>query len=126
MKLTSFSDLITVLIPGYFKVNLQEPVNWEGFKVLFYKKYFPHTIRNKMLSQLWALKQGNKSVVEYEAEFNRLMKFALEGIRDQEMMKIQKFRDGLSLELQLDTQGFEVTTLSDLIKQGESHRRSEK
>ena len=58
------------------KVNLPEPVDWNGFKVLFYKKYFPRTIRNQMLSQLWALKQGNRSVAEYEAEFNRLMKFA--------------------------------------------------
>ena len=44
-----------------------------------------------MLSQLWALKQGNRLVAEYEAEFNLLMKFALEGVRDQELTKIQKF-----------------------------------
>ena len=31
------------------------------------------------------------------------------------MTKIQKFRDGLSLELQHDTQGFDVATLGDLI-----------
>ena len=46
------------------KVNLPEPVDWNGFKVLFYKKYFPRTIRNQMLSQLWALKQGNRSVAD--------------------------------------------------------------
>ena len=97
------------------KVNLPEPVDWNGFKVLFYKKYFPRTIRNQMLSQLWALKQGNRSVAEYEAEFNRLMKFAPGGIRDQELTNIQKFRDGLNLELQLDTQGHDGTTLGDLI-----------
>ena len=96
-------------------MNLPEPVDWNGFKVLFYKKYFPRTIRNQMLSQLWALKQGNRSVAEYEAEFNRLMKVALEGIRDQELTKIQKFRDGLNLELQLDTQGYDGMTLGDLI-----------
>ena len=43
------------------------------------------------------------------------MKFSLEGIRDQKLTKIQKFRDGLNLELQLDTQGYDGTTLGDLI-----------
>ena len=73
-----------------------------------------------MLSQLWALKQGRRSIAEYQAEFNRLEKFAPEGFRDQERTKIQKFRDGLSLELQLDTQGFDVTTLGDLINKAKA------
>ena len=41
-------------------------------------------------------------MVEYEAEFNRLVKFALDGIRDGKATKMQKFRDGLDLDLQLD------------------------
>ena len=45
------------------------------------------------------MKQGNRSVADYEAEFNSLVKFAPEGIRNDEQMKIQKFRDGLSIEL---------------------------
>ena len=52
---------------------LPEAVDWNKFKALFYKKYFPKTIRDKMLGQLWALKQGGRIVAEYEAEFNRLM-----------------------------------------------------
>ena len=52
-----------------------------------------------MLGQLWALKQGSTTVAEYEAEFNRLMKFALAGIRQDEETKVQKFRDGLNMEL---------------------------
>ena len=46
-----------------------------------------------MVSQLWALKQGNKSVSEYEAEFNQLVKFSPGSTRDNERIKMQKFRD---------------------------------
>ena len=42
--------------------------------------YFPKASRDKMLRQLWAFKQGSRTVAEYEAEFNRLMKFAPAGI----------------------------------------------
>ena len=34
------------------KANLPEPVSWEGFKVLFYKRFFPQFTRDLMLSQL--------------------------------------------------------------------------
>ena len=54
-------------------------------------------------------------MVEYKAEFNRLMKFTSERIRDSERTKMQKFRYGLNLELQLDVTGCEVTTLGALI-----------
>ena len=83
----------------YEKANLPEPVGWERFKVLFYKRFFPQSTRDLMLSQLWALKQGTRTVAEYEAELNRLVKFAPGGIRDDEATKMQKFRDGLNLDL---------------------------
>ena len=74
-------------------------VTWEGFKVMFYEKYFPSSTCDKMLNQLILQKQGTRSVAEYETEFNWLVKFALEGLRDQERIKIQKFRDDLNLRI---------------------------
>ena len=41
-----------------------------------------------MLGQLLALQQGNMSVVYYEMEFNRLVKFTPDGIKDSEITKI--------------------------------------
>ena len=70
------------------KRNTVGPITWDEFKVMFYEKYFPSSIRDKMLSKLLMHKQGNKSVSEYEAEFNRLVKFTLEGIRDIERTKM--------------------------------------
>ena len=73
-----------------------------------------------MIGQLSALKQGGRSLEKYEAEFNCFMKFAPKGTWDNERTKMQKFRDSLNLELQLDVQGFEVATLSDLINKTKS------
>ena len=70
------------------KRNTSEAITWEGCKVMFYEKYFPSSTRDKMLSKLLVHKQGNRSVSEYESEFNRLIKFAPEGIRDHELTKM--------------------------------------
>ena len=51
-----------------------------------------------MLGQLLALQQGNRTVAEYEAGFNQLVKFTPEGIRNNEKTMMQKFRDGMNLE----------------------------
>ena len=48
------------------------------------------------------------------------MKFTPEGIKDSDRAKIQKFKDGLSLELQHDMQGFKVETLGALINKAKS------
>ena len=68
-----------------------------------------------MLSRLWALKQGNLFVTNYESEFNHLVKFTPQGIKDSERTKMLRFRDELNLELQHDIQGFEVDTLGALV-----------
>ena len=54
-------------------------------------------------------------MADYEAEFNHLVKFTPPGIWDSEGTKLQRFRDGLNLELQHDVQGFEMTTLEALV-----------
>ena len=63
-----------------------------------------------MLSRLWALNQGYRSVEDYEAEFNHLVKFTPQGIRDSKRTKMQRFHDKLNLELRHDVQGFELSS----------------
>ena len=91
---------------------------------MFYEKYFPSSTRDKMLSQLLLQKQGNRSVAEYEIEFNLLMKFSPEGIRDQKRIKIQKFRDGLNPELRHDIHGFELTNLRAMVNKAKMMEES--
>ena len=49
-----------------------------------------------------------------------MVKFTPEGIRDSERIKIQKFRDCLNIEIQLDVCGCEVTTLGALVNKAKS------
>ena len=95
-------------------------MNWDGFKALFYEKYFPNSTKDKMLGQLLSLQQGSQPVGEYEATINQLVKFTSDRIRDNEQMKMQKFRDGMNLELQLDVRGCEVTTLGALVNKAKA------
>ena len=106
------------------KANLTEQVNWTGFKVLFFEKYFPSCTRDKMLSQLFLQKQGTRTVSEYETEFNRLMKFAPTSLKHDEPTKIQKFRDGLSPELRHDIMSCDVTSLGALINKAKMMKES--
>ena len=48
------------------KRNVADPITWEGFKVMYYEKYFPSSTRDKMLSKLLVHKQGVRLVNEYD------------------------------------------------------------
>ena len=55
-----------------------------------------------MASEWLNLKQGNKTVDEYELEFSRLLRFASEGYRDNEWMKVHKFQNELNPQIKYD------------------------
>ena len=63
-------------------------------------------------------------MAEYETEFNRLLKFAPKGIRDQERIKIQKFRDGLNPELRHDICRFELASLGAMVNKAKMMEES--
>ena len=52
---------------------------------------------------------------EYELEFSCLLRFASEGYIDNEKMKVQKFQNGLNLEIRHDVKIFKLTTLSVVV-----------
>ena len=68
-----------------------------------------------MTSDWLNLKHGNKIVDEYELKFSCLLCFTSEGYRDNERMKVQKFQNGLSLEIRHDVKMFKLTTLSAVV-----------
>ncbi|XP_057485865.1 uncharacterized protein LOC130772143 [Actinidia eriantha] len=48
----------------------REPnMNWERFQVVFDDKYFPQALKSKKLKEFIHLKQGNMTVMAYEAKF---------------------------------------------------------
>ncbi|XP_028096791.1 uncharacterized protein LOC114296667 [Camellia sinensis] len=71
---------------------------WSQFKVIFYEKYFPQCFRDRKVSEFQELKQGKMSIVEYEAKFTKLAKFAPHMV-DTDYKKAQKFEGGLNLDV---------------------------
>ncbi|XP_028099780.1 uncharacterized protein LOC114299271 [Camellia sinensis] len=51
------------------------PYTWERFKNAFNEKYFPRSVHLQKQREFLKLKQGNKTVAEYEAEFTKLQIF---------------------------------------------------
>ena len=96
------------------RVKIQGPLTWERFREVFFRRYYSDSTREQMVSDWLRLKQGSKTVDEYEAEFNRLLRFAGVGYREDEMMKVQKFQDGLNSELRQAVKTFELTTFHEV------------
>ena len=53
----------------------EEFITWCQFKDAYLHKYYPITARVKMQTTFLKLKQGDRSVKEYDLEFNRLARF---------------------------------------------------
>ncbi|XP_028095885.1 uncharacterized protein LOC114295786 [Camellia sinensis] len=56
--------------------KLFKDVTWAHFLEIFYEKYLPHCVRDKKAAEFMELKQGNKSIAEYKAQFTKLACFA--------------------------------------------------
>ena len=72
--------------------------SWERFKEEFLRKYIPQVIRDIREKEFMRLIQGSLTVVQYEAEFNRLIQYAPHVLADEERRR-KKFIEGLKLEL---------------------------
>ncbi|KAL8120052.1 hypothetical protein AgCh_017255 [Apium graveolens] len=53
-------------------------VTWARFTELFLEKYFPDCLQSQMEMEFFELKQGDRSVTEYEAKFTELARIAPE------------------------------------------------
>ncbi|CAA0835213.1 Unknown protein, partial [Striga hermonthica] len=67
---------------------------WEMFKDLVREKYYPTYYRAEMERQFLSLRQGTRTVDEYEREFTRLAAFVPDLVRT-EAQRVQRFIDGL-------------------------------
>ncbi|KAM3208934.1 hypothetical protein ACQJBY_063553 [Aegilops geniculata] len=71
------------------------PLTWDVFVQQFTTKYYPASFREKMDFALRNIKQGNKTVDEYEAEFSKIVHF-VEHINQNEREKARRFFEGLN------------------------------
>ncbi|MQL93168.1 hypothetical protein Taro_025809, partial [Colocasia esculenta] len=73
-------------------------VAWVEFVCLFRAKYIPEHVHNRMEQEFLTLTQGSMSVLEYEARFAELSKYAPHIVTD-EWRKVKKFIMGLKPSL---------------------------
>ncbi|XP_028090667.1 uncharacterized protein LOC114290859 [Camellia sinensis] len=74
--------------------TVHQGLTWDIFLELFYDKYFPQSMRDKKVTKFETLRQGNKTVAEYEAQFAELAQFAPHMV-DTDYKKARKFEWGL-------------------------------
>ncbi|XP_017629940.1 uncharacterized protein LOC108472889 [Gossypium arboreum] len=78
----------------------KEDITWEFFQAEFKKKYNNQRSLDPKRKEFLELKQGNKTVLEYEKEFVRLIQYATEWVRSETEM-CKRLEEGLNEEIKL-------------------------
>ena len=84
-----------------------EKITWEFFQNEFKKKYVVRRYLDKKKREFLDLRQGNKSVAEYEREFVYLSKYARDIVPTKEEMCI-RFEEGVNDEIRMMIGGTEI------------------
>ncbi|XP_020257167.1 uncharacterized protein LOC109833769 [Asparagus officinalis] len=91
------------------KTHLERPILWETFTDRFNMKYFPQSARDELLRRFVELKQGSRSVDEYEAEFSSLSRYAPHLVTDPAIRRHQ-FQKGLDKYIRMALAGRALAT----------------
>ncbi|XP_020089622.1 uncharacterized protein LOC109711114 isoform X1 [Ananas comosus] len=86
------------------------PITWETFKNAFYDRYSPWSLRLQKEREFRDLKQGDRSVAEYELEFSRLARFAPQRVMN-EYSRASRFLQGLRPEIRFRVYALNPKTL---------------
>ncbi|MQM01032.1 hypothetical protein Taro_033780 [Colocasia esculenta] len=89
-------------------------VAWDAFVRLFRAKFVPEHIQDKMEQEFLSLTQGSMTVLEYEARFSKLSKYAPHIVED-ERRKTKKFVMGLKPSLRTRLVVFDHRTLDEAL-----------
>ncbi|XP_075481134.1 uncharacterized protein LOC142521846 [Primulina tabacum] len=89
-------------------VNLQT-LSWDGFKEVFYSKYFTEEVRSRLTRQFMTLRQGDSIVAEFVRKFERGCHF-VPLIANDGREKPRHFIDGLRMILPRDVRVVGPTT----------------
>lgn len=71
---------------------------WEDLKDVLYEKYIPDCYRHNRQNEFWNLRQGKKTIAEYDRVFNQLSRYAPDLVSTN-VAKADKFRKGLRPEI---------------------------
>ena len=90
-------------------------MTWADFHELFMGKYFPVTARHAKAKELLELKQGAMTVMEYEAKFTELARFAYDYVAT-DMAKVRKFESGLKLSIRSKIAGLLLQDMDSMVR----------
>ncbi|XP_052878866.1 uncharacterized protein LOC128285406 [Gossypium arboreum] len=99
-----------------------EQVNWEFFQREFQKNYLGETYMKDWKQEFLMLKQRDMSIVDYEREFLRLSRYAIEFVPT-EADKCKQFLKGLRDEFQLQLMPLWIIEFVDLKSESVSRGR---
>ncbi|MQL90334.1 hypothetical protein Taro_022919 [Colocasia esculenta] len=89
-------------------------VAWDEFVRLFRAKFIPEHIQDRMEQEFLSLTQGSMTILEYEARFAELSKYAPHIVAD-EHRKAKKFVMGLKPSLRTRLVEFDHCTLDEAL-----------
>ncbi|XP_077225770.1 uncharacterized protein LOC143858961 [Tasmannia lanceolata] len=90
-------------------------IAWDEFTTAFYDKYFPDSVRILKENDFFNLKQGSRSVIDYEAEFTRLGMFAPISVMEDDGLLARSFQDGLRDPIRHRVKDFQLKTYADVL-----------
>ncbi|TYK30729.1 gag-protease polyprotein [Cucumis melo var. makuwa] len=90
-------------------------ITWEQFKESFYEKFFSASLRDAKRQEFLNLKQGDRTVEQYDMEFDMLSHFVPKMIAT-EAARADKFVRGLRLDIQGLVRAFRPATYVDALR----------
>jgi hypothetical protein len=93
-------------------------ITWKIFKEDFYQKYFPESVKRIKEREFLELKQGQKSVSDYEIEFSRLARFAPAFVQT-DSSKARRFECGLRQPLKRRIEAFELNSFREVVNKAQ-------
>ncbi|XP_042412585.1 uncharacterized protein LOC122001747 [Zingiber officinale] len=91
-----------------------QSITWTLFRDAFERQYFPAPYRMARRQEFLQLKQGDRSVMEYDAEFNRLAEYCLHLVA-QESDRLDQFTQGLAAYIRIRMSGFTPITYREVL-----------
>ncbi|XP_042460894.1 uncharacterized protein LOC122044835 [Zingiber officinale] len=89
-------------------------ISWQSFREAFERQYFPAAFCVARRQEFMSLKQGDRSVLDYSAEFSRLAEFCPYMVA-QDSDRMFHFTQGLAAYIRIRMSGFPVTTYREAL-----------
>ncbi|XP_042468659.1 uncharacterized protein LOC122051540 [Zingiber officinale] len=92
----------------------EQRITWQMYREAFERQYFPVTFCLARRQEFLNLKQGDRSVMEYNAEFSRLAEFCPHLVA-QDYDRMHQFTQGLAAYIRLKMSGFPGSSYREVL-----------